>query len=71
MVIFTEEELKSLKKKQLYDLALYYDLPVYKSWKKKDILQSLLDYLFPEVKEEDGLPQMSVRVKRIYNSSRR
>ena len=65
--MYSQEQLDSLTKKRLLDLSEYLEVPnVYKSMKKGEVIEAILEYMKPEVVEE--LPPMSVRVKRIYES---
>lgn len=68
MVIFTDEELNSFTLDQLHRLADYYKQPYTKRTSKKDLIKMLGLIFNPptEDSENDGIPRMSVRVRRIY-----
>lgn len=64
---FTEEQLRKLKRKDLFKVAQYYGLEVhYRGSKKEDILNAILEY-FGMVEVPDDTPK-SVRVRRIQES---
>ena len=67
--MFTRKELENLKKDQLKKLAKYYKLEKYKSLRKNELIDALLDHLYPE-KPEGELPSASVRIRRIRESNR-
>ena len=65
--MYSYESLEVLTKKRLLDLSEYLEVPnVYKSMRKGEVIEAILEYRKSEVAEE--LPPMSVRVKRIYES---
>ena len=69
--MYSQEQLESLTKKRLLDLSEYLEVPnVYKSMRKGEVIEAILEYTKPEVVEKE-LPPMSVRVKRIYESQER
>jgi predicted RNase H-like nuclease (RuvC/YqgF family) len=69
--MYSYESLEVLTKKRLLDLSEYLEVPnVYKSMRKGEVIEAILEYMKPEVVEED-VPPMSVRVKRIYESQER
>lgn len=66
--MFTKEELEKMYQRNLFRLAEYYGLRVYKSWSKSRIIEVILDYL--STSEEVEEVQMSVRVRRIYEANK-
>jgi hypothetical protein len=79
---YTKEELQEVTKARLYDLAEYYDLDVSYRLKKDEMIDVILEYMnkhIPEIEEEekpdttsdDDLPEMSVRIRRIYEANRK
>ena len=67
--MFTLEELQQLKKVNLVRLAKYCKMEDFsKWWNKGKMVEAIYDYCNP--KEEEILPPMSVRVRRIYESSK-
>lgn len=72
---FTVEALNAVLKPRLYELALYYKLDVNTRSTKGEIIEKILKY-FDEIKEadkkaeEESLPPMSIRVRRIYESTK-
>lgn len=66
--MFTLDELNQLKKKNLIRLAGYYKMEDFSQWWNKDkMVEAIYNYISP--KKEESLPPMSVRVRRIYESS--
>ena len=70
IVIFTEEELGLYLKEDIRTLAKYYDLPINKEMKKGEIIDLILNLTQQQEETEVELPQMSVRVRRIYESQK-
>lgn len=70
VVIFTEEELELYFKEDLITLAKYYDLSVNTKMKKGEIIDLILNLTQQQEETEVELPQMSVRVQRIYESQK-
>ncbi len=64
--MFTREELESYLKNNLITLAKYYNVVANIKMKKGEIVDALLENTQAEVE----LPQMSVRVRRIYESQK-
>jgi Rho termination factor, N-terminal domain len=65
-------ELEGMNKGQLYKLAGYLQIPVTTKMRKDEIIELIFEK-HGYIPEEDilaGLPEMSVRVKRIYLSSK-
>lgn len=62
---FTKEELLRLKKKNLFRLAEFYGIEIRMSWKKQRMVDAIYDH-FPHDLDEAQYPEMSVRVRRIY-----
>ena len=70
---FEKSNLKKLKKADLQSLAEYYGLETKKSMKKGELVNLVWNYInstIIEVKQEEELPPMSVRIKRIYKASK-
>jgi len=63
---FTEYELEEMYRKQLFDLAYNLGLDINRRTKKGELIERLLEY----VPEEEEPPPMSVRIRRIYESSK-
>jgi len=53
LINFTREELELLNKGQLKRLCTYYDIEVFHSWHKDDIIDAILDYLRPIMGDEN------------------
>lgn len=83
MKAYSKEDLEGVTKDKLFQLADYYDLKTKKSMLKDQLIDVIIEYLnrnlprpteiradteIPEDNEE-GLPQMSVRIRRIYEQS--
>jgi hypothetical protein len=65
-LMFTTEELWRLKKRQLLSLCEYWELDGVKmKWTKAEMIDTILEYF----KEQEVPPEMSVRVRRIYEQN--
>ena len=69
MQTFTKEELDGYLKKDIRALAHFYSIKIDRRMKKGDIVDLILEAQEPVVVEAEE-PQMSVRVKRIYDSQK-
>ncbi len=65
--MFSQFELDAMYRTKLYKIARNLGLDVTTKTKKGELIEKLLDCV---VVEEEELPSMSVRVRRIYESSR-
>jgi len=65
--MFTEDDLNSMLKTQVFNLAKYYNLKVSYKMLKGDIIEAILDY---QRQPKEVQPPMSVRVKRIKEQNR-
>jgi len=64
---FTEYELEEMYRTQLFNLAHDLGLDINRRTKKGELVERLLEYVS---EEEESLPPMSVRIRRIYESSK-
>ena len=71
-MIFTKDELKMYNLTQLKNLAEYFKIETGSKWRKSDYVDALYEYMKKEDTNLDGshLSEMSVRVRRIYNSNK-
>jgi len=73
---WTKEALEAITKPKLYDLAVYYELDVTTRNLKAEIIDAIMEHLNKTIVEPDRkaiqeeLPEMSVRVRRIYNQNK-
>ncbi len=65
--MFSQFELDAMYRTKLYKIACNLGLDVTTKTKKGELIEKLLDCV---VVEEEVLPPMSVRVRRIYESSK-
>ncbi len=66
--MYSREQLDNLTKKRLLRLSEYLEIPnVYKSMRKGEVIEAILEYTKPKEVVEDS-PPMSVRVRRIKES---
>jgi len=68
--MFTREELNDMYKDQLIKLAGYYKIEGFsKYWTNAQMVEVIYNYISPK-EEVTELPQMSARVRRIYETNK-
>lgn len=67
--IFLKEELESFKLYQLKRLARYYNLK-YNGLNKRQLIDKLFELIGVQEQDSSQEPQMSVRVRRAYESTK-
>jgi phosphate-selective porin len=75
MMDIKREALEAINKKKLYDLAKYYGLDVKWKMRKSQIIDAIVAYyekiqLEDQKADEDQMPPMSVRVRKIYRRNK-
>ena len=70
VALFTHDELNGFTVVQLKKLANYYNISYGSQIRKPELVEKIYN-LFSEPQEEENLPRMSARIKRIYDSQHR
>ena len=68
VALFTHDELNSFTVVQLKKLANYYGISYGSQIKKPELVEKIYNLFSEPQEEEENLPKMSVRLKRIYDS---